>query len=74
MHLLIPYQINLLNLCDENGGQFVDVKIVDAFANSLRGELIRTEKEMNLRNIISPAQMKARTRRENELGVATFTP
>jgi tRNA-2-methylthio-N6-dimethylallyladenosine synthase len=55
-------------------GQFVDVKIVDAFANSLRGELIRTEKEMNLRNMISPAQMKARTRRENELGVATFTP
>ncbi|MGU3845048.1 TRAM domain-containing protein, partial [Vibrio diabolicus] len=27
-------------------GQFVDVKIVDVFANSLRGELVRTEKDM----------------------------
>lgn len=30
-------------------GQFVDVKIVDVFPNSLRGELLRTEQEMNLR-------------------------
>lgn len=55
-------------------GQFVDVKIVDVFPNSLRGELIRTEKEMNLRSVISPTQMMAKTRREDELGVATFTP
>lgn len=25
-------------------GQFVDVKITDVFANSLRGEIVRTEK------------------------------
>ncbi|ELA8199240.1 tRNA (N6-isopentenyl adenosine(37)-C2)-methylthiotransferase MiaB [Vibrio parahaemolyticus] len=55
-------------------GQFVDVKITDVFANSLRGELVRTEKDMDLRNVISPTQMMAKTRREDELGVATFTP
>ncbi|MEK2064817.1 tRNA (N6-isopentenyl adenosine(37)-C2)-methylthiotransferase MiaB [Vibrio parahaemolyticus] len=55
-------------------GQFVDVKITDVFANSLRGELVRTEKGMDLRSVISPTQMMAKTRREDELGVATFTP
>lgn len=55
-------------------GQFVDVKIVDVFANSLRGELVRTEKDMDLRSVISPTQMMAKTRREDELGVASFTP
>ncbi|HHF2972397.1 TPA: tRNA (N6-isopentenyl adenosine(37)-C2)-methylthiotransferase MiaB [Vibrio diabolicus] len=55
-------------------GQFVDVKIVDVFANSLRGELVRTEKDMDLRSVISPTQMMAKTRREDKLGVATFTP
>ncbi|WP_068714314.1 tRNA (N6-isopentenyl adenosine(37)-C2)-methylthiotransferase MiaB [Vibrio tritonius] len=55
-------------------GQFVDVNIVDVFPNSLRGELIRTEQEMNLRVVTSPSEMMAKTRREDELGVATFTP
>ncbi|MGR5325153.1 tRNA (N6-isopentenyl adenosine(37)-C2)-methylthiotransferase MiaB [Vibrio sp. DNB22_17_1] len=55
-------------------GQFVDVRITDVFANSLRGELVRTEKDMDLRSVISPMQMMAKTRREDELGVATFTP
>ena len=55
-------------------GQFVDVKIVDVFPNSLRGELLRTEQEMNLRIATSPSEMKAKTRREDERGVATFTP
>jgi tRNA-2-methylthio-N6-dimethylallyladenosine synthase len=55
-------------------GQFVDVKITDVFANSLRGEIVRTEKEMDLRSMISPTQMMAKTKREDELGVATFTP
>ncbi|ADT87761.1 tRNA (N6-isopentenyl adenosine(37)-C2)-methylthiotransferase MiaB [Vibrio sp. Vb2880] len=55
-------------------GQFVDVNIVDVFPNSLRGELVRTEQEMNLRVVTSPTEMMAKTRREDELGVATFTP
>ena len=55
-------------------GQFVDVTIVDVLPNSLRGELVRTEPEMDLRVATSPSEMKDKTRRENELGVATFTP
>ncbi|MEZ9276116.1 tRNA (N6-isopentenyl adenosine(37)-C2)-methylthiotransferase MiaB [Vibrio sp. 10N.286.54.B2] len=55
-------------------GQFVDVKITEVFANSLRGEIVRTEKDMDLRSVISPTQMMANTKREDELGVATFTP
>ncbi|WP_428772101.1 tRNA (N6-isopentenyl adenosine(37)-C2)-methylthiotransferase MiaB [Vibrio sp.] len=55
-------------------GQFVDVKIVDVFPNSLRGELIRTEQDMDLRIVTSPSEMIEKTRREDELGVATFTP
>ncbi|MCL9776174.1 tRNA (N6-isopentenyl adenosine(37)-C2)-methylthiotransferase MiaB [Vibrio methylphosphonaticus] len=55
-------------------GQFVDVKIVDVFANSLRGELLRTEKDIDLRVVTSPTEMMEKTRREDELGVATFTP
>ncbi len=55
-------------------GQFVDVKITDVFPNSLRGELVRTEHEMNLRVATSPSQMMEKTRKEDELGVATFTP
>ncbi|MGL6025891.1 MAG: tRNA (N6-isopentenyl adenosine(37)-C2)-methylthiotransferase MiaB [Vibrio sp.] len=83
-----PSKKNLMELCGrtENSrfvnfegspdliGQFVDVKIVDVFANSLRGELVRTESQMNLRIATSPSAMKAKTRREDELGVATFTP
>ncbi len=55
-------------------GQFVDVKIVDVFPNSLRGELVRTEKDMNLRVVVSPSEMMQKTKREDELGVSTFTP
>jgi len=42
-------------------GQFVDVKIVDVCPNSLRGELVRTEDEMNLRTQLSPTQIIANT-------------
>jgi tRNA-2-methylthio-N6-dimethylallyladenosine synthase len=55
-------------------GQFVDVKITEVYTNSLRGELVRTEKDMGLRIAMTPAEMKAKTKREDELGVATFTP
>ncbi|WP_318484590.1 tRNA (N6-isopentenyl adenosine(37)-C2)-methylthiotransferase MiaB [Photobacterium leiognathi] len=55
-------------------GQFVDVKITDVFTNSLRGDLIRTEAEMNLRVAMTPAEMMAKTRKEDELGVGVYTP
>ena len=55
-------------------GQFVDVKITEVYTNSLRGELVRTEKDMGLRVVMTPAEMMEKTKREDELGVATFTP
>ena len=55
-------------------GQFVDVKITDVFTNSLRGELIRTEAEMDLRVAMSPAEVMEKTRKEDELGVGVYTP
>lgn len=62
-------------------GQFVDVRITEALPNSLRGELIRTESQMNLRRDIAPAAILSKaanndTKAEsaNEIGVATFVP
>ena len=55
-------------------GQFVDVEITEVYTNSLRGELVRTEKDMGLRVVMTPAEMMEKTKREDELGVATFTP
>ncbi|KLV06473.1 (dimethylallyl)adenosine tRNA methylthiotransferase [Photobacterium aquae] len=55
-------------------GQFVDVKITDVLTNSLRGELVRTEAEMNLRVAMSPAEVMEKTRKEDELGVGVYTP
>ena len=61
-------------------GQFVDVRITEALPNSLRGDLIRTESEMNLRRDVAPsailnkaAEAEAATA-PNEIGVATFVP
>lgn len=64
-------------------GQFVDVKITDVYANSLRGDLIRQESEMGLRIAHSPADILANNHHKtskavisniDELGVGTFTP
>lgn len=55
-------------------GKFVDVEIVDVYTNSLRGVVVRTEEQMDLRSIESPASVIARTRKENELGVGSFQP
>ncbi len=55
-------------------GQFADVKINDVFTNSLRGEFIRSESEMDLRKEQSPAQILAKHPSEeaDSLGVHTF--
>lgn len=58
----------------EHIGKFVDVEIVDVYTNSLRGVLVRSEEQMGLRSIESPASVIARTRKENELGVGSFQP
>ncbi|MEO9946510.1 MAG: tRNA (N6-isopentenyl adenosine(37)-C2)-methylthiotransferase MiaB [Paraglaciecola sp.] len=56
-------------------GKFVDIKITDVFANSLRGDLVRTEAEMDLRNDLSPQTLLAKNAANiDELGVATFAP
>ncbi|MBE0378416.1 tRNA (N6-isopentenyl adenosine(37)-C2)-methylthiotransferase MiaB [Pseudoalteromonas prydzensis] len=61
-------------------GQFVDVRITEALPNSLRGDLIRTESEMNLRREVAPADILSKAAKPepqatpNELGVATFVP
>ncbi|EOR67980.1 tRNA (N6-isopentenyl adenosine(37)-C2)-methylthiotransferase MiaB [Yersinia enterocolitica] len=55
-------------------GKFVDVEIVDVYASSLRGILLRTEDQMDLRIHESPQSVIARTRKENELGVALYQP
>ncbi|ATC94103.1 tRNA (N6-isopentenyl adenosine(37)-C2)-methylthiotransferase MiaB [Pseudoalteromonas tunicata] len=57
-------------------GQFVDVKITEALPNSLRGDLVRTEAQMNLRKDTAPATITSKNQpaQANELGVATFTP
>jgi tRNA-2-methylthio-N6-dimethylallyladenosine synthase len=55
-------------------GQFVDIHITESFTNSLRGTLVRTEKDMGLRVAVSPSEMMEKTRREDDLGVGTFTP
>jgi tRNA-2-methylthio-N6-dimethylallyladenosine synthase len=61
-------------------GQFVDVKITDVYSNSLRGDLVREEKDMGLRIAHSPADILANNHHKmprngiDELGVGTFTP
>lgn len=55
-------------------GQFVDVKITDVYPNSLRGELVRTEAEMDLRIAMSPSEVMEKTRKTDDLGVGVFNP
>jgi tRNA-2-methylthio-N6-dimethylallyladenosine synthase len=51
-------------------GQFVDVKITDVFANSLRGDVIRTEDQMDLRNQLAPHTILAKNpNKVDDLGV-----
>jgi tRNA-2-methylthio-N6-dimethylallyladenosine synthase len=56
-------------------GQFADVKIDDVYTNSLRGEFIRGESEMGLRQDTSPAQILAKQPMStpDELGVQQFS-
>ncbi|GLS83578.1 tRNA (N6-isopentenyl adenosine(37)-C2)-methylthiotransferase MiaB [Paraferrimonas haliotis] len=55
-------------------GQFVDVEITEVFSNSLRGKVIRTEADMDLRKELRPQQFIADRNRRTNLGVSTFTP
>ncbi|RUO79634.1 tRNA (N6-isopentenyl adenosine(37)-C2)-methylthiotransferase MiaB [Pseudidiomarina taiwanensis] len=57
-------------------GQFVDVTITDVFANSLRGEVVRTEDQMGLRVDTAPATILAKQSapQADALGVTKVTP
>ena len=57
-------------------GQFVDVEITEVLPHSLRGKLVRTEAEMDLRQSVRPSEILARRPDgvADELGVATFRP
>ena len=55
-------------------GGFVDIKVTDVFTNSLKGVVIRTEKEMDLRREVSPQQILARQPKADPLGVQRFQP
>ena len=55
-------------------GKFVDVEITEVRTNSLRGKVLRTEDDMDLRSVESPASVIARTRKENEIGVGVYQP
>lgn len=55
-------------------GKFVDVEITDVYPNSLRGKIVRTEDEMDLRVNESPSAIIARTQKEDALGVGIYRP
>ena len=57
-------------------GEFVDVEITDVYSNSLRGKVIRREKDMGLRVAVSPQSIvnRQRANQPDELGVAQFNP
>lgn len=59
-------------------GQFVDVEITDVYPNSLRGKVIRVEKEMNLRTDISPESILShspvKAEQVDDLGVVKYVP
>ncbi|MDO6694411.1 tRNA (N6-isopentenyl adenosine(37)-C2)-methylthiotransferase MiaB [Aliiglaciecola sp. 3_MG-2023] len=56
-------------------GEFIDVKITDVFANSLRGDVVRREKDMGLRVSIAPKTILSKqSTNDNPLGVQKFSP
>ncbi|MDU0354874.1 tRNA (N6-isopentenyl adenosine(37)-C2)-methylthiotransferase MiaB [Paraglaciecola aquimarina] len=56
-------------------GHFVDIKITDVFANSLRGNVVRTEAQMDLRNDLAPQAILTKSNTQvDDLGVGTFSP
>lgn len=56
-------------------GKFVDIEITDVFANSLRGNVVRTEAEMNLRIATAPESiLETRIEKTDNLGVTQFQP
>lgn len=57
-------------------GQFVDVKITEVLPNSLRGDFVRSEHDMDLRKETCPQSILTQTRSDtvDALGVGHITP
>jgi len=56
-------------------GKFVDIDITDVFSNSLRGNVIRKEEDMDLRSSMTPESiLGSRTGKTDDLGVGQFQP
>lgn len=57
-------------------GEFVDVKVTDVFANSLRGEVVRRETDMGLRVAVAPHSILSRQQvgQPDALGVGQYMP
>ena len=57
-------------------GEFVDVKVTDVFTNSLRGDVVRRERDMGLRVAVSPQSIMAKHQHEqpDANGVGQFVP
>ncbi len=56
-------------------GEFVDILVTDVFTNSLRGNVVRREKDMGLRVALSPQSIlsKHASSQPDKLGVQQFT-
>jgi len=55
-------------------GSFVDVEIVDVYTNSLRGIFVRGEDEMDLRRSLTPSDILAKHKKDDDLGVTQYIP
>jgi tRNA-2-methylthio-N6-dimethylallyladenosine synthase len=55
-------------------GEFVDVEITAVYSNSLRGNVVRREKEMGLRVAVSPHSIMAKQPQPDNVGVTQFIP
>jgi tRNA-2-methylthio-N6-dimethylallyladenosine synthase len=55
-------------------GEFVDVEITAVYSNSLRGNVIRREKDMGLRIAVSPQSIMAKKPQPDNVGVTQFVP
>ena len=55
-------------------GEFVDVEITEVYSNSLRGKVLRREKDMGLRVAVSPQSIMARQPQTDNTGATQFIP
>lgn len=55
-------------------GEFVDVEITEVYSNSLRGKVLRREKDMGLRVAVSPQSIMAKQPQPDNTGATQFIP